>query len=191
MILTGNAGITSIIAALILTFLGESRLALLVRVLVLLAGLIVIFFLSRSKLIYSGMKKIIERALNRYTSLSLLDYHEILGLRKGYTVSKIKVKKNNWMAGKQLHQLNLPLEGILILSIHRLANGKEKFIGAPQADTIIKEDDILICYGRGEASKQLFLRSKGKTGDIQHYKSIEKEKTICEAEKQTGETLKP
>ena len=137
------------------------------------------------------MEKIIKKALSQHTSLSLLDYQEILGLRKGYTVSTIKVKKNNWMVGKQLHDINLPLEGILILSIQRLVEGKEKFIGAPQADTLIKEGDILICYGRGEASKQLSLRGKGKTGDNEHLKGVEREGKIREAERQTGETLRP
>ncbi len=191
LILTGNAGITSIIAGLILTFLAESTLAVTTRVLVLLAGLIIIFFLSRSKLIYFWMRKIIKKALNRYTSLSLLDYQEILGLRKGYTVCRIKIKRNSWMDGKRLDQLNLPLEGVLILSIHRNSNGKEKFIGAPQASTVIKENDILICYGRGQTSKELSNRNKGKAGDLQHRKEIEKERKITEAEKEIGATLQP
>lgn len=189
LILLGNAGITSIIATFVLTFLGESTLTIFARFLILFIGLIIIYFLSRSKLIYFGMKKIITKALKKYTSLSLFEYQEILGLRKGYTISKIKIKQDNWMEGKKLNQLNLPLEGILILSIHRLTGNKEKFIGAPQADTIIQKNDILICYGRGETSKQLSARSKGKAGDTEHKQEIEKEKKISQIEKETGESL--
>lgn len=189
LILLGSAGITSTIATFILTFLGESSQTVIARILFLFLGLLVIFLLSRSKLIYSWMEKIIKKALERYTSLSLFDYQEILGLRKGYTVSRIKVNEDNWMVGKELHQLNLHLEGILILAVNRLIDGKEKFIGAPQAHTIIKEKDLLICYGRGETSKQLSSRDKGKKGDSEHFEAVEKERKISEAEKETGETI--
>ncbi|MCF7874949.1 MAG: potassium transporter TrkA [Candidatus Omnitrophica bacterium] len=189
LMLLGSAGITSTIATFILTFLGESSKTIIIRIIVLFLGLIIIYLLSRSKLIYSWMKKVIKKALARYTSLSLFDYQEILGLRKGYTVSRIKVNKNNWMVGKQLHQLNLHMEGILILAVNRLVNGKEKFIGAPQAHTTINEGDLLICYGRGETSKELSSRDKGKKGDFEHNEAVEKERKISAAEKQTGQSL--
>ncbi|MCF7893621.1 MAG: potassium transporter TrkA [Candidatus Omnitrophica bacterium] len=189
LMLLGSAGITSTIATFILTFLGESSKTIIIRILVLFLGLIIIYLLSKSEIIYSWMKKVIEKALARYTSLSLFDYQEILGLRKGYTVSRIKVNKDNWMVGKELHQLNLHMEGILILAINRLVDGKEKFIGAPQAHTEIKKDDLLICYGRGQTSKQLSSRTKGKKGDSEHGKAVEKERRISAAEKQTGQSL--
>ncbi len=189
LMLLGSAGITTTIVTLILTFLGESSQTVTTRIIVLFLGLIIIFWLSKSKIIYSGMEKVIKKALARYTSLSLFDYQEILGLRKGYTISRIKVNKGNWLVNKELHELNLHMEGVLILAVNRLVNGKEKFIGAPQAHTQVKEDDFLICYGRGQTSKQLSLRSTGKKGDSEHFEAVEKERKISEAERETGQTL--
>ncbi len=186
LILLGSAGFTSSIATFILTFIGQSGRGIAVRTTVLLIGIIFIYLFSKSRFVYRMMRKIIMSALEKFTTLKVCDYQEVLGLKKGYTVSRIFVKENNWMVGHALRELGLSQEGILILSIHRIVNGEDKFIGVPTKDTVIGENDILICYGRGEALVNLSRRPKGAQGDSQHREYSQKESEIAQNRDKAG-----
>lgn len=132
------------------------------------------------------MKKVIIKALERHTSLKIYDYQEILGISKGYSISRIVVRESNWMIGRSLKDLKLQLEGILILSIHRIVDGEEKFVGVPTGETVIYEGDVLTCYGRGEAIRKLSKRLKGIEGDKEHEESVRAERKIAEMRKERG-----
>ncbi|MBD3427058.1 MAG: potassium transporter TrkA [Candidatus Omnitrophica bacterium] len=187
LILLGSAGMTSSIATFILTFVGQSGENIAKRAGILALGLLLIFFLTRSRLLYWGMKKIIKRFLQRYTRLRIYDYREILGLSKGYNICQINVKPDSWMVGKPLEELDLDSEGILILSITRRENGDLKFVGVPEKGTVIRAGDLLTCYGRGDASKKLSQRNKGPEGDEEHREEVEEEKKLSdERKKQEG-----
>jgi hypothetical protein len=186
LILLGSAGFTSTIATFILTFIGQTGKGVFLRIVILSAGVAVIFLLSRSEWVYRAMRKIIKWGLEKFTSLKICDYQEVLGLKKGYTISRIFVKENNWMAGQALNELHLSDEGILILSIHRVVDGEDRFIGIPTKDTVIGKDDILICYGRSEALINLSQRPKGHSGDDAHLKSSAKEREAAAKRDQSG-----
>jgi len=106
------------------------------------------------------MKRIISNALRRWTTLRIFDYEQLLGFHEGYTISRITVRSDGWLAAKKLGQLRLDRQGILILAIYRSIQGKETFIGGPTGDTLIKADDVLICYSREKASKALAKKIK-------------------------------
>ncbi|MBD3378999.1 MAG: potassium transporter TrkA [Candidatus Omnitrophica bacterium] len=186
LILLGSAGISSSIATFVLTFLSGSSQTLPKRAAFMGLGLLLIFFFARSKLVYNGMKKIIKRFLERFTALRVYDYREILGLKKGYNICRISVKKDSWMSGKKLSDLKLNEEGTIILSITRFENGESKFIGVPKRDTEIKEGDELICYGRGDASEKLSKRDKGREGDEEHHEEVREEKRIASQREEKG-----
>ena len=175
LILFGTAGLTSSIGTFVLTFVGQSGKGLAIRSGILVFGLLLIYLLSRSKILYYFMKKIIVRVLEHYTLTKIYDYQEILGIEKGYNISRIVVKENSWMSGCRLQDLNLYLEGVLVLSINRVVNGEDKFIGAPKGETIIYPGDILVCYGKEDVSKKLSQRTKGKKGDIEHAEEVKTE----------------
>lgn len=146
LILLGNAGITTTIATFILTFIGETGMGALVRGSILAGGILVIFFMARSKHIYNLMKVIISRALARWTTMRIMDYEELLGFGAGYSISRIGVKPDSWMRDRTLGELKLEQKGILILAIYRRIGSKENFIGGLTGDTVIKSGDVLICY---------------------------------------------
>ncbi len=171
LILVGSAGITSVIATVILTFTDFTESNILQRIIILLAGLVTIYMFFRSKIIYRVMKKIIVKALSRNSELNFHDYYEMLGIEKGYSVSRMIVKKDNWAVGRSLKDLYLNKEGTLILSIHRM-DAEEKFI-IPKGDTVIQEGDQLTVYGRCKGAKCLFHRPKGEEGDRRHNKQLE------------------
>lgn len=186
LILLGSAGFTSTVATFILTFVGQTGKGIIVRLGILLMGLIIIYFLTRSKFIYRGMKTLIMKALSSYSALKIFDFQEILGLSKGYTISRFQVHENSWMEGCRLKDLRVHSEGILILSISRIENGETRFIGVPTGDTMIHKGDILICYGREDTSWNLFTRRKGIDGDTQHQKESQKEKQYAEEREARG-----
>ncbi|MCD6512805.1 MAG: TrkA C-terminal domain-containing protein [Thermoplasmata archaeon] len=178
----GSAGIVSAIATLLLAFVGRSEKEAGSTFLWLSAGLIIIFFFARSKLVDRGMRWVIKMALEKFTNLNVKDYEQLLGLSKGYSIGEFAVREKSWLANKRLKELKLDEEGIIILAIYRKGD-EGKYIGAPDGDTLIKEGDILICYGPEEGIKNLSCRLKGKKGDKQHEMAIEEEKKRREEEK--------
>ncbi len=183
LILLGSAGITSSIATFILTFVNQPKGNITTRMIILTGGLIIIFLFARSRFIYRIMKKVITSALKRWTTLRIYDYEHILGLSKGYTISRMKVKPTSWLVNKKLKELQLELEGVLVLAIYRKIGKEEKFIGVPTGETEIFEGDELILYAREEASKALSKRIKGPLGDTEHKECVEEEKKLSQLRK--------
>ncbi len=82
------------------------------------------------------------RIANKIVSHSILDYLE---LSDEYSI--VEIRTNTKIAGKTIVKLNIRAKyGINIVAIKR---GNE-VIASPQADDIIKEDDILIIIGADE-----------------------------------------
>ncbi len=181
LILIGSAGITSTIATFVLTFSNASGEGVALRSVLLVVGCILIYLLARSKIIYNIMKKAIIKALSLNKELKLYDYQEILGISKGYSITRMSVKKDNWAVGKQLKDLGLNEEGTLILSIHRDVNGEEKFI-IPAGKTQLEVGDRLTVFGKCTNSECLFHRPQGDEGNKIHKIRSEVEKKLKEVE---------
>jgi len=167
LILLGGAGITTTIATLVLTFIGEKGKDFMIRAGILLAGILVIFIFAQSRYIYNLMRKVIRRALERWTKLHIFDYEQLLGFGEGYSISRVGVRANSWISGRKLAESKLEQEGILVLAIYRKITGKEKFIGGPTGDTLIETGDVLICYSRQDAA-EIFSRKKSSHPHKQH-----------------------
>jgi len=186
LMLLGSAGITSAMATLVLTFVGRTPIEMLQRGIWLAIGLVVLFIFAKSKLVDRGLSWVIERALERFTHIKILDYEQLLGLSKGFTISQIKIREDSWLAGRTLRDLKLDEEGVLVLSIYRKVNGEEKFIGAPRGDTEIRVGDILVCYGPEEAILNLSKRLKGIKGDMEHLEAVKREQMREQMRKLSG-----
>ena len=177
LIILGNAGFTTIIASLILTFMGNETETNIVYLGILVSGLVFVFMFVRSRTMYNALKKIIYKFLSRYDVLQVYDYHEVLGLGKGFVISKITLDENSWMKEKQLKDLKLDREGTLILSIEQYNDGKPFFLGAPNGKVTLKAGDVITCYGRPEAIKELSERESGYWGDKSHEEQCDQQKT--------------
>jgi len=182
LIFIGSAGIVSAMATLVLTFMGQTKEGATIRVIWLFVGLLIIYLFTRSKMIDKGMRWIIKRALERFTSLRIYDYEQLLGLSKGYSIGEFKVKEDSWLENKKLRELRLDEEGVIVLAIYRKTKNEEKYIGVPNGDTEIMKGDLLICYGLGETIKNLSQRLRGKEGDRQHEQAVKEEKIRKERE---------
>lgn len=175
LIFLGSAGITSVIATLVLTFLGRGREEATGYLLVLAISLMALYVVFTSKTVDRWMRRWIKRFLSRaFPELRVYDYTQLLGVTHGYSISQIKVRKNSWLANKSLRELELDKEGILVLGIYRPTDEGEVYIGAPRGDTIILPGDVLICYGPEEALLELSKRVRGKRGDMAHEEAVKK-----------------
>ncbi|WP_297463849.1 TrkA C-terminal domain-containing protein [Thermococcus sp.] len=175
LIFLGSAGITSVIATLVLTFLGKGRREATGYLLILIMSLIVLYIVFTSKTVDRWMRKWIRRFLQRaFPELRVYDYTQLLGITHGYSISQIKVKPNSWLANKSLRELELDKEGILVLGIYRKTKNGEVYIGAPRGDTIILPGDVLICYGPEDALLELSRRVKGRQGDQAHEEAVKR-----------------
>lgn len=164
LIMLGSAGVTTSIATLVLAFVGEKGRDIMIRAGILAAGILFLFLLSRSRQVYVVMRKIISRALEKWTSLRVFDYEQLLGFSEGYAITRITVRSDSWLVDKKLSELRLDRDGILILAVYRKGHKKELFTGAPGGEMVIKARDVLICYSRQEHSKVL-LKSSRETAD--------------------------
>jgi len=114
------------------------------HVVALVSALFVFWFVSTSKFIERHMNKMIAFALRKWTSLEVQDYMSLLNLSNGYGVSEFKVSAEDRFCNKCLAQSLLSNEGLLILAIKR-ANGG--FVGAPDGDSYLNENDTIVVYG--------------------------------------------
>ncbi len=168
LMLLGSAGITSAMASLILTYIGQTSRQMLWNTVWIAVGLAGLYAFSRSKFIDRIMSRIIAWALNKWTSIKVLDYEQVLGLSRGYSISILRVRPGSWLEGRSLRELKLDEEGVLILGVFRKSKDREIYIGAPKGDLILRAGDRLICYGPEDTLETLPERLKGPLGDVEH-----------------------
>jgi hypothetical protein len=172
----GNAGIITAVSSLILSFIdGGQTLHLVWKVVIIVAGAIVLLSLASSKWVDRHLSNLISRALNRYTSLDVKDYAGMLRLAGEYQVSEMQINPDTWLAGKRLEQAQLTDEGIIMLGITRKDG---TYIGAPRADTVIRPHDSVVLYGRSAAFAKLDQRRPGAEGDRDHARGVAEQEEI-------------
>ena len=186
LMLLGNAGIVTVISTLILTFVNRGdETSGMPRFIVMILGTGTLFYLSQSKFVNRHLSKLIDRLLNKYSSLKVQDYASLMHLSKDYRVAELLVNEGDWLSYSKLKETKLSDEGLLILGINR-PHGE--YIGTPRGTTEILPGDVLIVYGRIDEIKNVDTRRKTKRGDNQHKKAVEKQQKIIE-EDETSNTL--
>lgn len=172
LMLLGNAGIVSVIATLVLTFLGnqEGEVPLIWRLALIALGTILLLFLFSSKWFNRFLSYIINWALHRYTDLNVQDYAGILHLGGEYKIAEVFVKEKHWMANCTLADLSLSKEGVYILGVTRQDGS---YLGVPGHDTRILTGDTVIVYGRSATIVNLLQRRKNEFADYEHLKGIQ------------------
>jgi hypothetical protein len=171
LMLVGSAGIASVAATLILSFAGADRTQAVDRLLVLVAGLLVLLLVMRSRFVERPLDALIRRGLRRWTDLDVRDMHGLLHLASGYVVTELHVDEGDWLAGRCLRAAPLRSEGIAVLGIERRGGG---FVSVPTGDTEIRAGDVVIAYGHVEHLSELDRRRAGPDGDRAHERAAER-----------------
>ncbi len=175
LMLMGNAGFTSAIAGLVLTFYGGSREDLALRLGLVVLGLAVLWLISTSRLMDRFLTRVIRAALTRWTRLEVRDYARLLELDRGYAVAEIEVGPEDWLCNHRLSEVNLTQEGVLVLGVRR---AKGNYVGAPYGQTEIMLKDVLTCYGPEKILRELPHRLAGPKGDQEHAAAVHDQEQI-------------
>ena len=173
LMLFGNAGIVTVIASVILTFInfGEAPSGSLVwKLLLAIGGLLLVIWFTFSRWLGQRMSVLIDHALARVTDLDVRDYINLLHLDGEYRLIEMILEEDDWLAGRTLAEARPRSEGIVVLGLRRSGKG---YIGTPAGDTTLQADDTLLLYGRQSALARLDQRRKGWAGDIEHREAVE------------------
>jgi hypothetical protein len=169
LMLLGNAGVVTVMATLIVTFLqAEGQGQVLNKLVGILVGLLLFSFVARSAYLERRMSAAIAWALKRWTHLDARDYVNLLQLSNRYGVTELKVNDGDWLAGRSLADLELTAEGVLILGVYPR---RGKYIGVPRGSTVIKPGDVLVVYGTTDCLNELNTRPRGAEGDEAHQRA--------------------
>ncbi len=171
LMLIGSVGLATSIAGVLAGLVGGTpddgdRLA---RAGVLLAGLAAIYTASMSKRVDRRLSKMIGRALARFTDLDVRDYAALLHISGEYEVKEMVAAPGAWMTGRELGELRLRDEGLVVLGIVRTDGS---YLGVPTKNTRIEAGDTVILYGRDERFAELTARPAGEAGDQAHRAAV-------------------
>jgi len=75
-----------------------------------------------------------------------------------YRIVEIDVDAKSWLASRQLHELGLSGEGVLVLGVVRAGGG---YVGAPDGALRLGAGDRLIVYRRAHRLQELSTRTAG------------------------------
>lgn len=166
LMLVGNVGIVSAMAAALLSAIDlHSEQGLGVALALLLAGLALLSWIGSSRFVDRQMCRVIEWAIERWTSLDARDYTRLMHLRDEYSVSRVRVEPDDWVAGRTLSQTRLAEEGVLVLGVECPAGA---FIGTPPAGVQLRAGDEIVIYGLSRRVAELAVRKTGEAGERAH-----------------------
>ncbi len=135
------------------------------RVAAMAGGIAAVLVLGYSRYVDRLVLRAITAGLKRWTNLGVADYEWLLRMSRNYAVSELSVKKNGWLAGRSLAELELKQEGVLVLGIERQAGN---YIGVPRGDTRLEPGDLVIVYGRQDMLADLDRRRADFEGQFHH-----------------------
>lgn len=169
LMLLGNAGIVSIIASLVLGFSEAGPAQAAQRIGVLVVGLLLVLVLVRSDRVARFLRRRLERLLAGWTAADIRDYTRLLGITEQYAVQESVVAPDDWLAGRELRDLDLPGEGVVVLGVRRHGGA---YLGAPGAGTRLDAGDVVLLYGHEDQLADLGTRPAGDEGEQRRSHSV-------------------
>ncbi len=171
----GNVGIVSAMSSLIISFVRQNeQSSMILRMSFLAAGLLTLYLVSTSEWVDKHLSKLIAKLLKRYSRIDVRDYASLMHLSGEYRIAEIKIEDNDWLNGISLGKAKLRDEGIVILGIER-ADGS--YTGAPNGDSKVYAEDVLLAYGREKALAKLDERDKD-AGQKEHRKAVKEQRNV-------------
>jgi hypothetical protein len=136
------------------------------------------------KVVNHPVRRRILLLLKRYSNVDVNDYASLLQLSGEFRISEQNIECDHWLCKMKLKNTKLRDEGLNILAISRKDG---TFIGNPNGETLIKEDDSLIIYGRATALNKLERRLKGDKGNREHKQMIRQQEKVLNKERKLEE----
>ncbi|MDT0631168.1 TrkA C-terminal domain-containing protein [Rubrivirga sp. S365] len=163
LMLLHSAGLVTILGTGIASFAEPSGTTVVLRrVVLLVAGVVGLFALFKNRRFSRALDHAIEHVLRRYTTLTVRDYEALLRLREGFRVVQFEIEEGTWLANKTLRELNLPEEGVTVLSILR---PDETAAAVPRGSYRLHVGDKVVLYGKEDRVAELRSRPRGRPGE--------------------------
>lgn len=180
-----SAGLISGTSALVLSFVdaGNTRQAT-ENALWILGGVVALWIFATSSVLDQWISRIVAWCLKRWTDLDTRDYGALLHLAEDYSVGELLVRRDDWLDGRSLGELNLPAEGILVLGIVR---ENKRYLGAPTSEASVHAGDTLILYGRSNRLRGIDERPKGARGNWEHVDVVAEQQDVVREETESDE----
>jgi hypothetical protein len=170
---SGNAGIVSVVGSLVISFGGGGPT--LARLATIVAGLLVLGVIARSRWVERAMTAGIERMLTRFTDVETRDFAGLLHVRGGWNVDELQVEPGDWLTAGSLADLGLRDEGVVVLGIER-AGGD--YVGAPHGDDVLAAGDTLVLYGRRTRIAEIDERRRDRDGERAHALAVAEQERL-------------
>ena len=154
--LVGNLGTPTLVITVILSLVAPGPGDTAHRMYALLAGLVVLLLILRSKWVTRWFEDKGHRYARRRLLGALADEaEELLDLGDGFVVSRIPVVDTPAEAARSLRALREHLPSVDVLGIGRGAAAEREYIGASPTDIDLETGDSLVVYGQREAVADL------------------------------------
>jgi len=154
LIIAGNIGITSALAALVVTLMqsnqADSHFWLMIPLLI--AGIVGFGLLMNVGWIKRPLDALMRRLLTRVGVIRALDYEVLLHVQDGFSVSEVELVEGHPFVGQALGATRPSDRGIVILGIHRKDG---TFAGVPGKHAILHAGDVAMIYGSDAAVKRM------------------------------------
>lgn len=187
LMLLGNLGVATVVATLMLSMMQTAESEnWWVKLLAMAGGLLLLWLAASNRYLERHLNRLISWILRRWAHLQVRDYVAILQLEGGYAVSELLVEPNDWLANKDLIELKLPHEGVLVLGIQRTEG---VFLGTPTGEMEIHPGDTLIVYGPVDRIEELDQRRRGKKGDVAHQDAVVEHEEELEEQEQIDDKI--
>lgn len=175
LMLLGNAGFVSAIASMIPILNNTDNASGLGQLGLLVLGVLTLWLISRSKWLDYIIMRGTRYAMQRVTRLDILDYTGLLHFSEGYAVGEMSIGADHWLTGKNLQELRLKDEGILILGIQR---ANKEYVATPKGTSVIRGGDVVVIYGRYMHIEELRGRKRDEAGDDEHRRCAEEQEAL-------------
>lgn len=148
----GYAGVAAVIVSATSSLAASSAKDLPRTVLVLVVGLIVIYFIARSTGLMQRWENFVERFLRHRYVFEYEQVEELLHLTEGYGLVKMEITADSLLLGQSIVQIGKTRKDSLILGVER---GKS-WLHARQMKDPVEVGDQLVIYGHLERLKEEF-----------------------------------
>jgi hypothetical protein len=151
MMILGNAGVVAVIITATTSFVVTDIDILPLNIVILLAGIALIYVLATRTGLTARWEAFIERRLGASTLFEEGSVDELLHLIEGYGLVRLILTSASPLVGQTIAGTGIPERGFRILGIER----DGKWIAAPKSGQDLQADDHLIVYGRLDGLRSL------------------------------------
>ncbi len=152
LMITGNAGIVTLIVTTTSSIVTSHGYHIGINILVLLAGIYVIYRIATHKGFIRRWESFVEDKLVKSPTFEEESTEDLLHLIEGYGLVRTIVREDSFLVGRSLAAHKLSERGLLVLGIERGKN----WIPIPKAMEKLKEGDKMVVYGRLDVLREVF-----------------------------------